>query len=98
MDIIAFIILEETLDKLPAWQIAPDRRSRLEQCVTVIRACMDLIALNPANRAYIDKMQQAITELAKIARESGDLVVAGRLKMIAYQLSGGAERRFVKTA
>ena len=100
MDIFAFVILEETLDKMAELQIAPDRHSRLDQCVTVIRAGMDLIALDPGNRDYTDKIRRPIQELAGIARQSGDLMAARRLKMIAYQLGSASDtkRHLVQTA
>jgi len=100
MDVFAFIVLEETLEMLTQQQVPHDGHSRLEQCVAVIRACMDLIALNPANPDYLHKMRQALTELADIERQNGEPILANRLKMIVHQLSsaGALERRFVHTA
>ena len=71
MDIFSLVVLEDTLDKLANRPILQDRHSRLDQCVTVVRACMDLIARNPSNRDYRDKIRLALGELAGIARQMG---------------------------
>ena len=100
MDIFCFVVLEDTLDKLAKRPILHDRRSRLAECVTVTRACLDLWALNPDNRHYTNTIRQALTELAGISRQSGDFIIAWRLKMILRKLdsSGNAERRLAQTA
>lgn len=61
---------------------------------------MDLLALSPANREYTNKIRQALTELANIARQNGQPILAKRLKVIAHQLSGSAPRQqgFAQTA
>ena len=88
---------DTTLAKRP---ILHDKRLRLAKCVMVIRACMDLLILNRDNRDYTDRIRQALTELAGIARQSGDFITAWRLKMILHQLSssGNADRRLAQTA
>jgi hypothetical protein len=101
MDILAFIVLEDALNKLAQRPVRPDIDSRLDECVTVVRACMHLIALNPADRNYTNKICQALTELAAIAGRDGEFSVAGRLKMVAHQLSytrGIQKHSFAQTA
>ena len=50
--------------------------------------------------SYTNKIRQALTELANIARRDGQAILARRLKVITHQLSGSAPRqqRFAKTA
>ena len=100
MDIFCFVVLEDTLDKLAKRPILHHRRSRLAECITVIRACMDLWSLNPDNREYTNRIRQALTEVAGIARQSGDFISAWRLKMVLSKLdtSGNAQRGLAQTA
>jgi hypothetical protein len=100
MDIFCFVVLEDTLDKLAKRPILHDRRSRLGECVTVTRACMDLLTLNPDNRDYTNRIRQALIELAGIARQSGDFISAWRLKRILRRLDSSAiaDRRLAQTA
>jgi hypothetical protein len=100
MEILTFVVLEETLEKLAQQRVSQNTRPRLEQCVTAVRACMDLIALHPTNRDYTNKIRQALSELATIERQNGEFILARRLKIIAHQLSvsGIAEKRFAQTA
>ena len=100
MDIFCCVVLEDTLDKLERRPIVHERRSRLAECVTVIRACMDLLSMNPDNRDYTDTIRKALTELAGIARRNGDFIIAWRLKMVIHQLgsTGDADRRLAQTA
>jgi len=86
MDIFSFVVLENTLEELATLQIRPEGNSRLDECVTVIRACMQLIAMNPANGEYTRKIQQALTELSVIARQNGEFIIAARLRTISHQL------------
>jgi hypothetical protein len=100
MDILVVMVLEDTLDKLANQHIPHDRHSRLDECVIVIRACIRLIALNPGNPEYIDKIQQALRELAGIARQNGEILTARRLKMIVHHLGPtvALRRRSAQTA
>ena len=100
MDIFAFIVIEDTLDKLAKGRILRETHPRLDECMSVIRACMDLIALNPTNGIYTNKIRRALTELAGIASQNGEIIIAGRLEMIVHQLSsaGGVQRRFAQIA
>jgi hypothetical protein len=87
MDILAFIVLEDALNKLAKRPARPDVHSRLDECVTVVRACMYLIALNPADYNYTNKIRIALTELAVIARRDGELSIAGKLKIVVHRLN-----------
>jgi len=100
MDIFSLVVLEDTLDKLANRTILQDRHSRLDQCIIVVRACMNLIAHNPSNRDYRDKIRLALAELAGIARQNGDHVSARRLTVIMHELnsSGDIQRQFAQTA
>jgi hypothetical protein len=100
MDIFSLVVLEDTLDKLANRPMLPDKHSRLDQCVTVVRACMNLIAHNPSNRHYKDKIHLVLGELAGIARQNGDHISARRLRAIMHELnsSGDIQRRFAQTA
>ena len=100
MDIFAFIVLEDTLDKLAKRRSPLQKHSRMDECMTVIRACMDLIVINPDSGIYTNKIRQALAELAGIARQNGEITVAGRLKMVVQQLgsAGGVQRRYVQAA
>src|SRR2546428_9513302 len=99
MDIFCFIVLEDTLEKLTNRPMLHDRHSRLAECVTVVRACMDLMALNPENREYKNRIRQPLIELAGIARRNGAFIIAWRLTMILHQLSlSGNVRHLAKTA
>ena len=100
MDIFCFLVLEDTIDKLAKRPILHNRSSRLAECVTVIRACMDLWTLSPDNRDYTNKIRQTLPELAGIARQSGDLVSAWRLKMVLGKLESpkNAEWHLAQTA
>src|SRR5215467_9917480 len=97
MDIFSFIVLEDTLDELAQKQIAPDGNARVDECLTAIRACMELIATNPTNRDYTFKIQQALTELAVIASEKNEFLIAARIKTLVRQLAT-TERRSWRTA
>jgi hypothetical protein len=86
-NIFAFIALEEALDALATRRIRPEDRSRRDECVTAIRACMELIAMNPTNLDYTQKIRQALIELSAIARENGELSIAAQLKNVMRQLA-----------
>jgi len=100
MDIYSLVVLEDTLNKLANRPILQARHSRLDQCVTVVRACMHLIAHYPSNRDYRDKIQLALAELEGIARQNGDHISARRLTVIMRELnsSGDIQRQFARTA
>ena len=88
MNIFSFTVLEDTLNELAAKQIPPaGGNSRLDECVTAIRACMELIALNPTNEAYTDKIRHALSELARIARQNGDFLIAARIRTVEHELA-----------
>jgi hypothetical protein len=87
MNIFSFTVLEDTLNELAAKQIQPDGNARQDECVTAIRACMELIALHPANETYTDKIRHALTELARIARQNGEFLIAARIRTVAHQLA-----------
>ena len=86
MDIFSFIVLESTLDELVTTHMLCDGNPRIDECVTVIRACMKLIAMDPTNADYTQKMRQAITELSKIARDNGEITTAASLDTIVNRL------------
>ena len=90
MDTSAFIVLENTLAEMSAQRTGREEDSRFDECVTVIRACMELIPDNPANGEYAFKMQQALIELAKIARRNGEFIIAARLNLIDHELASPA--------
>ena len=87
MDVFSFIVLENTLDELTTRATRCNENSRLEECVTVIRACMQLTAMDPSNQDYTQKLHHALTELSQIARQNGEYIVAARLKTIAHQVT-----------
>ena len=86
MDIFSFVVLENTLEELASIRIRPVDQSRLDECITVIRACMQLIAMKPPNGEYTRKIRQALAESSTIARHNGEFIIAARLRTIAYQL------------
>src|SRR5262245_24947114 len=79
MDVVSFIVLESTLDELVTTQLLCEGNPRRDECVTVIRACMKLMATDPTNSDYTQKIRQAMTELSKIARDSGEITTAASL-------------------
>src|SRR5258708_6519650 len=87
MDIFSFTILEDTLNELAAKEIPTERNERQNECVTAIRACMELIALNPASGTYTNKIRHALTELASVARQNGEFVIAARIKTVERRLA-----------
>jgi hypothetical protein len=100
MDVFSFIVLENTLDELTTRATRCNGNSRLDECVTVIRACMQLTAMDPTNEDYTQKLRHALTELSQIARQHGEYIVAARLKTIAYQVTSSdqLEHRLTRTA
>jgi hypothetical protein len=48
---------------------------------------MELIALNPTNETYTDKIRHALTELARIARQNGHFLIAARIRTVEHQLA-----------
>jgi hypothetical protein len=87
MYIFAFIVLEDALDELSTKKMRPGWISRRDECVTVIRACMDLIAINPTNWDYTNKIRHALTELTEIARDNGEFAIAAQLDNAMHQLA-----------
>ena len=87
MDVSAFVVLENMLNEVSLRPILLQEDSRLDECVTVVRACMKLIEMDPMNHDYAEKILQALLELAKIARRNGEYVMAGRLRTLIYRLS-----------
>ena len=101
MNIFSFTVLEDTLNELAAKQILPDGNARQDECVTAIRACMELIALHPTNETYTDKIRHALTELARIARENGEFLIAARIRTVENQLAfneGFSKQRAMRMA
>jgi hypothetical protein len=101
MDIFSFTVLEDTLNELAAKQIPLAGNSRQDECVTAIRACMELIALNPTNETYTDKIRHALSELARIARENGEFLIAARIRTVEHQLAfneGFSKQRAMRMA
>jgi hypothetical protein len=86
MDVFSFIVLESTLDELVTTRLLCEGNPRIDECVTVIRACMNLIAMDPTNSDYTQKIRQAMTELSKIARDNGKLTTAASLDTIVNRL------------
>jgi len=87
MDIFSFTVQEDTLNELAAKQILPDGNARQDECVTAIRACMELIALHPTNETYTDKIRLALNELARITRQNGEFRIAARIRTVEHQLA-----------
>ena len=87
MDVSAFVILEDMLDEVSLRPKLLEDDSRMSECVTVIRACMKLIEMDPVNTDYAEKIRQALLELATIARRNGEYVIAGQLRTIRYRLT-----------
>jgi hypothetical protein len=101
MDIFSFTVLEDTLNELTAKPILADGNERQDECVTAIRACMELIALHPTNETYTDKIRHALTELARIARQNGEFLIAARIRTVEHQLAfdeGFSKRRAIRVA
>jgi len=86
MDVFSFIVLESTLDELVTTQLLCEGNPRLDECVTVIRACMKLMATDPTNSDYTQKIRQAMTELSDIARDNGEITTAASLDTIVNRL------------
>ena len=88
MDVSSFVVLENMLSEVSLQpKTIQDDDSRLDECVTVIRACMKLIEMDPMNHDYAEKILQALLELAQIARRNGEYVMARRLRTLVYRLS-----------
>jgi len=87
MDIFFFTVLEDTLNELAAKQILNEGSPRQNECVTAIRACMELIALNPTRGTYTNKIRHALTELARVTWQDGEFVIAARIKTVESQLA-----------
>src|SRR5262245_50935597 len=86
MDVFSFIVLESTLDELVTTQPLCEGNPRLDECVTVIRACMKLMETDPTNNDYTQKIRQAMTELSNIARDNGEITTAASLDTIVNRL------------
>lgn len=86
MDTRSLAILEDTLDELAIKRTPSAEKSRLDECVTVIRACLNLLARAPANLDYTNKIRKAIFELARIARQNGEFTISKRLKLLVRRL------------
>jgi hypothetical protein len=86
MDVFSFIVLESTLDELVTTEPLCEGNPRIDECVTVIRACMKLMAMDPTNSDYTQKILQAMTELSKIARNNGEITTAASLDAIVNRL------------
>lgn len=86
MDVFSFIVLESTLDELATTELLCEGNPRIDECVTVIRACMKLMATDPTNSDYTQKIRQAMTELSKIARDNGEITTATSLDTIVNRL------------
>jgi len=104
MDNFSLGILRTTLDLLNTTPLRCRQNPRFEECVTVMGACMDLIALHPTNLDYAEKMLQALTEMAKIARENREFTIAAQLRTISgefrypYDRLGAREGRVAQSA
>jgi len=92
MDVFSFIVLESALDELVTTQLLCEGNPRIDECVTVIRACMKLIAMDPTNSNYKQKIRQAMTELSKIARENGEITTAASLDTIVNRFDSPQEQ------
>jgi len=88
----AFLVLESTLAELISKRIRSDENSRFDECVTVIRACMELIPQNPGNGEYALKIRQALAELINMTHQGGEFVIAARLKVIEHELASATAR------
>jgi len=88
MDVFSFIVLESTLDELVTTEPLREGNPRIDECVTVTRACMKLMAMDPTNSDYTQKIRQAMTELSKIARDNGEITTAASLDTIVNRLDG----------
>jgi hypothetical protein len=91
MDFSAFVVLEDTLDELATRKTLTEDNARLNECVIVIRACMRLIAVDPANSDYAQKIRQALVELSQIAGHDGERIIAARLQAIACRWPAGVQ-------
>jgi len=91
MDVFSFIVLESTLDELVTTQLLCEGNPRLDECVTVIRACMKLMATDPTNSDYTQKIRQAMTELSDIARDNGEITTAASLDTIVNRLDASGD-------
>jgi hypothetical protein len=49
---------------------------------------MKLMAMDPTNSDYTQKIRQAMTELSKIARDNGEITTAASLDTIVNRLDG----------
>ena len=88
MDVYSFIVLESTLDELVTTELLCEGNPRIDECVTVIRACMKLMAMDPTNSDYTQKIRQAMMELSKLARDNGEITTAASLDTIVNRLDG----------
>jgi hypothetical protein len=86
MDVFSFIVLESTLDELVTTELLWEGNPRIDECVTVIRACMKLMAMDRTNSDYTQKIRQALTELSKIARDNGKITAATSLDTVVNRL------------
>jgi hypothetical protein len=86
MDVFSFIVLESTLDELVTTELLCEGNPRIDECVTVIRACMKLMAVDPTNTDYTQKIRQAMMELSKLARDNGEITTAASLETIINRL------------
>jgi hypothetical protein len=87
MDIFSFTVLEDTLNELAAKEVLTEDNARQNECVTAIRACMELIALNPTSGTYTNKIRHALIELARVARQKGEFAIAARIKTVEGRLA-----------
>jgi hypothetical protein len=85
MDGFSMIILEDTLE-LATKVTTSERSNAVSECVAAIRHYAELIASDPTNLEYAEKLRQALTELFEIAHQNHHFILAARLEGIAHQL------------
>jgi len=81
----SMIILEDTLE-LVTKVTASDRSASVADCVAAIRGYAELIASDPTNIEYAQKLRHALTNLFEIAHKNQHFILATRLESIAHQL------------
>jgi hypothetical protein len=85
MDGFSMIILEDTLE-LATKVTTSDRSAGVADCVAAIRGYAELIASDPNNIEYAQKLRHALTDLFEIAHRNQHFILATRLEGIAHQL------------
>ncbi len=86
MERLSLVVINDVVDELKTAALRSQANPRFQECVTVVRACMELLPLYPTNSDYREKMLQALTELARITSDNHEFIIAARVRALLARL------------